>query len=85
MTSPYLRYLRTSLHREDPRCRYCGRTLTRKRATVDHVLPTSRGGESTPENLTLACRDCNACKGDRTPLEWLADLLAAVRKIGGVA
>ena len=37
--------------------------------TVDHVLPKSRGGKSTWDNLVAACRSCNLRKGDRTPEE----------------
>jgi 5-methylcytosine-specific restriction endonuclease McrA len=37
--------------------------------TVDHLLPVSRGGEDTWENLVAACVECNNRKGDRTPEE----------------
>jgi 5-methylcytosine-specific restriction endonuclease McrA len=37
--------------------------------TLDHVLPRSRGGASTWENLVAACRRCNNRKGDRLPEE----------------
>jgi 5-methylcytosine-specific restriction endonuclease McrA len=37
--------------------------------TVDHVIPRSRGGEDTWENLVCACIKCNNKKGDRTPEE----------------
>jgi len=36
---------------------------------VDHLLPRSRGGETTWENVVTACRTCNMRKGDRTPDE----------------
>ena len=55
------------LRRDAHRCQYCGRgdvTLT-----VDHVLPLSRGGDETWENLVTACVSCNNRKGDRTPDE----------------
>jgi 5-methylcytosine-specific restriction endonuclease McrA len=46
-------------------CQYCGR----KAENLDHVLPRSRGGGHTWENVVAACRRCNARKGDRTPPE----------------
>lgn len=55
------------LRRDSHKCQYCGRSdLT---LTVDHVLPVSRGGEDTWENLVCACVNCNNKKGDRTPDE----------------
>lgn len=48
-------------------CQYCGR-VTRD-LTLDHVVPRSRGGGSTWENLVSACRPCNHQKANRTPEE----------------
>jgi len=48
-------------------CQYCG--SREKVLTIDHVLPRSRGGQDTWENLVTACHDCNTRKGDRTPSE----------------
>jgi 5-methylcytosine-specific restriction endonuclease McrA len=50
----------------DVSCRYCG---SLDRLTLDHVLPVSRGGEDTRENLVVACKSCNSRKKDRTPAE----------------
>jgi 5-methylcytosine-specific restriction endonuclease McrA len=55
------------LRRDGHRCQYCGRTESA--LTVDHLMPVSRGGEDTWENLVCACVDCNNRKGDRTPDE----------------
>ena len=55
------------LRRDGHRCQFCGRGDIP--LTVDHVLPASRGGEETWENLVCACVDCNNVKGDRTPDE----------------
>lgn len=49
-------------------CVYCEAPAT----TTDHIIPTSRGGPSTPDNLAAACPSCNQSKKDLTPLEWLA-------------
>jgi len=45
-------------------CQYCDAEVTRKTATLDHVLPTSHGGKTIWENCTTACSDCNARKGN---------------------
>jgi len=55
------------LRRDGHRCQFCGRTDVP--LTVDHVLPVSRGGEDSWDNLVCACVDCNNKKGDRTPEE----------------
>jgi len=53
------------LRRDGHRCAYCGRSA----GTVDHVLPRSRGGQDSWENLVACCLRCNGAKGDRTPEE----------------
>lgn len=53
------------LRRDRNRCGYCGVHAT----TIDHVLPRSRGGADTWENLVACCVTCNNIKSDRTPQE----------------
>ncbi|WP_430503103.1 HNH endonuclease [Micromonospora trifolii] len=53
------------LARDDRRCGYCSGPA----ATVDHILPRSRGGQNTWRNTVSACAPCNQHKGDRTPAE----------------
>ncbi|MBV1852250.1 HNH endonuclease [Catellatospora tritici] len=53
------------LVRDGHRCAYCGGPAS----TVDHVLPSSRGGRNTWLNTVAACGGCNQRKGDRTPVE----------------
>lgn len=53
------------LRRDGHRCGYCGNGA----ATIDHVLPRSRGGADSWENLVACCLRCNNVKGDRTPQE----------------
>lgn len=53
------------LRRDGHRCGYCGGTA----GTIDHVLPRSRGGKDSWENLVACCLSCNNLKGDRTPSE----------------
>ncbi|NTW52961.1 MAG: HNH endonuclease [Chlorobiaceae bacterium] len=55
------------LRRDGFRCQYCGsRELP---LTIDHLIPKSKGGEDSWENLVTACKPCNTLKGNRTPLE----------------
>ena len=58
------------LRRDGHRCGYCGKSAT----TIDHVLPRSRGGADSWENLVAACLRCNNVKGDRTPAEMRWEL-----------
>jgi len=50
-------------------CQYTGRKLAPHEGNIDHVLPRSRGGESTWENCVLAHREINSHKADRLPQE----------------
>lgn len=50
-------------------CQYCGQAPGRSLLTIDHILPRSRGGQTTWDNIVTACRACNMRKGDRTPEE----------------
>lgn len=63
------------LARDHFQCAYCGRTAT----TVDHVLPSSRGGKNTWLNTVAACGPCNQRKGDQTPEEARMPLRATLR------
>jgi 5-methylcytosine-specific restriction endonuclease McrA len=53
--------------RDDNTCQYCGNKSND--LTLDHVLPRSRGGPTSWENVVACCRRCNAKKRDRTPDE----------------
>lgn len=57
---------REVLRRDHYSCQYCGST---KNLTLDHVLPRSKGGKHTWDNVVIACERCNSRKGDRTPLQ----------------
>ncbi len=51
-------------------CCYCG---GREFLSVDHLIPTKRGGANCGENLVWACRRCNSSKCARDALEWMAE------------
>lgn len=55
--------------RDNYTCQYCREKCATDDLTFDHVVPVSRGGPRTWENITTACLDCNRKKGNRTPEE----------------
>ena len=57
---------RNLLLRDDNTCQYCGKSMPASQLSVDHVVPTSRGGSGRSwENQVIACRRCNGRKGNR--------------------
>ena len=65
--------------RDDETCQYCGKHS--RDLTLDHVLPRSRGGQSTWENLVACCKTCNAKKGNRLLKEANMRLLRPPRPL----
>ena len=63
------------LARDHYRCQYCGTRGGAFDLTMDHILPVSRGGSTSPDNLVAACFACNQKKGSRTPEEARMPLL----------
>jgi len=61
------------LRRDLFKCAYCGRSDLP--LTIDHIIPKTRGGQDTWENLVAACVYCNNKKGNRTPEEANMKLL----------
>jgi len=57
-------------------CQYCG---SRSNLTVDHVVPRSKGGASSWENIVASCAPCNRRKGDLLPRQVGMSLLRAPR------
>lgn len=61
---------RNILARDKWTCQYCNRgSKDRTKMTIDHVMPKSRGGDSSWTNLVAACERCNSVKGNKTPKE----------------
>lgn len=53
--------------RDNFACQYCGANLDEDEdQTLDHVIPVSKGGKDTWDNLVLCCRECNTFKGSRS-------------------
>ena len=69
-------------------CFYCKKQVAKGEATIDHVEPTSRGGQKVIQNLVIACKPCNAAKGHQViefykpdaGKEWLEALLRQIQQ-----
>lgn len=73
-----LRFNRRNLFaRDGHRCQYCGKSMPLSQLSIDHVLPRSRGGETSWDNVVSSCVTCNTRKGGRTPQEAHMRLLSS--------
>ena len=61
--------------RDGFQCQYCGGKFAAGKLSLDHIVPRSRGGVESWENIVAACLKCNVRKGNRTPLEANMKLL----------
>jgi 5-methylcytosine-specific restriction endonuclease McrA len=50
-------------------CQYCDTPYTKSNLTLDHVLPLSKGGKTSWENIVAACGPCNSRKGNKTNMK----------------
>lgn len=76
-----VRFSRLNIYERDKyMCQYCYNIFRQRDLTLDHVLPKSRGGKSTWDNVVCACMECNSKKADRTPIEAGFKLLKKPKK-----
>lgn len=61
---------KAALMRSKSRCACCGKKLTTKTMTMDHIIPLLRGGKNEPENLVALCETCNKQKGNMLYLPY---------------
>lgn len=66
--------------RDRNRCQYCGKRHSTAELSLDHVVPRSRGGNSTWNNIVCCCLQCNVRKGGRTPNEAGMALITPPKK-----
>jgi 5-methylcytosine-specific restriction endonuclease McrA len=70
--------------RDQYTCQYCGNKFESDGLNLDHVVPDSRGGRKTWENIVASCYACNGKKGSRTPQEASMRLLKKPKAPGGL-
>ena len=68
------------LWRDNYQCQYCAKKFPELELTLDHIIPKSRGGQNTWENLVTACKKCNQKKGSRLLHECKMSLLKPPQK-----
>jgi 5-methylcytosine-specific restriction endonuclease McrA len=69
--------------RERASCCHCTRLITIDKATIEHIVPRSRGGERfLPSNLTIACAKCNRRRGTQDFNEFRAMRIEQIKKYG---
>src|SRR5512143_659108 len=62
-----VRFSRFNIYaRDESTCQYCGRRYRRSELNLDHVVPRSRGGSTSWDNVVCSCIACNLRKGGRT-------------------
>jgi hypothetical protein len=68
--------------RDGAMCQYCG--VYASDGDTDHVLPLTKGGTDSIDNLVWACKTCNREKSDKTLRDWVAQSIKAVNVSGNV-
>ena len=69
------------INRDGYYCVYCDEDLTDSEIHLDHVIPESRGGTTTYDNLQVTCRKCNTSKGILTEEEFVRRLRTRAQNI----
>ena len=65
------RFSKSNLYLRDIyECCYCGTHVNKSNATMDHVVPLSKGGKTNWENIVTACGPCNSRKGNHVGPQW---------------
>jgi 5-methylcytosine-specific restriction endonuclease McrA len=76
-----VQFSRANIYRRDGfQCQYCGQRFAPGLLTFDHVIPRSRGGDTSWLNIVASCQSCNRIKADRTPEEAGLQLLNSPRE-----
>lgn len=76
-----VRFTRANIYtRDNYTCQYCATSFATQDLTFDHVIPMSRGGKRSWENIVTCCMRCNRRKGSHTPNEVGMSLLRAPAK-----
>ena len=80
MPMKFLRPTKENIYRRDEgKCQYTNKKLSKNESSLDHIIPKSRKGKDTFENLVLCSKEVNLKKGNRTPKEAGLKLLKQPR------
>jgi len=63
-------------------CQYTGKKLTRSNCSIDHIVPKSRGGKDTWENMVLCDKEVNNKKGSKLPDEFYLQVIKEPKSPG---
>jgi len=72
---------RQVIQRDGYHCVYCDEDLSQAEIHLDHVVPESKGGPTTVDNLQVTCRKCNTAKGVLTESEFMSKLRQRAKNI----
>jgi len=76
-----VKFTRKNIYKRDNNtCQYCGKRLRSEQLNLDHVLPLSRGGKNTWNNVVCSCIRCNMRKGNKTLHEAEMGLIRKPKK-----
>lgn len=76
-----IKFSRSALFQRDSfKCQYCGKKPGTSNLTLDHILPKSKGGKTTWENIVISCIPCNTKKADKFLYETDMKLLSKPKK-----
>lgn len=64
---------RKIFERDNYKCHYCKKQLTRFSATLDHIQPVSEGGKNSYDNLITACLHCNSQRGNKPVMDFVTE------------
>ena len=73
---PYRAHLDKLYGEQGGNCGGCGAHFRKRNLTVDHIVPSSKGGTDHPDNLWLLCGACNSSKGTKSQAEFLRDRMS---------
>lgn len=78
MTIPHIsKSTRQAVFQRDGfKCKYCGLGVNEHNAQIDHIVPRSKGGSDSLDNLATACRKCNVLKSDRDLIDFISTPLS---------
>ena len=70
----YRDHRKATLKRDRHTCLWCGLSAT----TVDHIVPSSKGGSDLPQNLLASCMECNTKRGNRSAFSYFKERALSV-------